>query len=532
MDNEAVAENLALTARLLELHGDNPFKIKAITQAADLIEKLPEPILGMEPKQWESIKGIGKGIMAKLTELKERNTTLELQELTQKTPSGLFDLLDLPGMGPKKTKLVWDELGIESLGELQYACNENRLISIKGFGEKTQNTLLKNIAFKLENQGVCLFAKVEQNLTPLEKQLNEVFGENNWSFTGEIIRKCEIIHQIEVLAIGSASQNYPEWLKPCHLDVVLILTTKENFDFNLWKSSCSAEHLTLLGEESLKADEPSALYESLGLPLLAVEMREHFDLETLKKHGRTKDELIRVEHLRGGLHMHSEWSDGANSLEEMALACIQQNWEYLGISDHSQSAFYANGLKPERIAEQHLEIDALNKKLFPFVIYKGIECDILQDGRLDYEEDVLKSFDFIVASVHSGLKMDIDKATQRLIRAIENPYTRILGHMTGRLLLSREGYPLQTQKVIDACAQNNVCIELNAHPHRLDIDWRWLPYCLEKNVLISINPDAHNINGIKDVKYGIHVARKGGLIPSQCLNAKNNQQFSNWLKSK
>lgn len=532
MENETVAENLAQTARLLELHGENPFKIKALTQAANLIEKLPEPILTMNPKQWEEIKGIGKGIVSKLNELKEISTTKELEELIQKTPSGLLELLDLPGMGPKKTKQVWEELGIESLGELQYACNENRLVSLKGFGEKTQNTILKNIAFKLENQGVCLFAKVEQNLNPLVQQLNLVFGENHWSFTGEILRKCEIIHQIEVLVIGNENQTYPQWVKPCQLDVVLIFAAKENFDYLLWISSSTKEHLAVLEEEQSETKQPLAIYASKGLPLIAAEMREHYDLTTLQKHGRTADQLIQEKQLLGGLHMHSNWSDGANTLEEMAMACIQKNWQYLGISDHSQSAFYANGLKPERVIEQHKEIDQLNKKLFPFVIYKGIESDILHDGRLDYEEEILKSFDFVVASVHSGLKMDADKATQRLIKAIENPYTRILGHMTGRLLLSREGYSLHTPKVIDACAQNNVCIELNAHPHRLDIDWRWIPYCLEKNVLISINPDAHNTHGIHDVKYGIHTARKGGLTANECLNAKSNEQFLDWIKNK
>ncbi len=532
MENDAIAENLALTARLLDLHGENPFKIKALTQAADLIEKLPESILSKDEKEWAAIKGIGKGIIAKLIEMRVSSTTTELEELIKKTPPGLLTLLDLAGMGPKKTKQVWEELGIESIGELQYACNENRLISLKGFGEKTQSAILKNIAFKLESSGSCLFAKVEQNIQPLTLQLDAVFGKNNWSFTGEFFRKCEIISKIEVLVIQTNGQAFPVWEKPCNLDVVLIPTAPQYFSFNLLKTSCTKEHWSLLGEPEENAATPEEIYSSIGLPLVAVEMRENFDLATLKQIAKTSEELIKVEQLKGGLHMHSTWSDGLNTLEEMAIACKNKGWEYLGICDHSQSAFYANGLKPDRVLAQHQEIEMLNKKFFPFVIYKGIESDILHDGSLDYSEEILKTFDFVVASVHSGLKMDIEKATTRLIKAIENPTTRILGHMTGRLLLSREGYPLHTKKVIDACAQNKVCIELNAHPYRLDIDWRWLPYCLEKDVLISINPDAHHIHGIHDVQYGVNVARKGGLTSSCCLNSKTNVEFAEWIKNK
>lgn len=531
-NNDEIAENLSLTARLLDLHGENPFKIKALNQAAVTIEKLPAPILEMSEKEWESIKGVGKGIIAKLKEFKESNTTLELQELLAKTPTGLIELLDLPGLGPKKTKQVWTELGIESIGELQYACNENRLVTLNGFGEKTQANILKNISFRLENSGSVLYARVEQQISKLQEQLDTCFGKNNWSFTGEYIRKCEVIDKIEVLAIQNSISNFPEWLKPCNLDVVLNFTDEASFEFDLWKSSCTKNHLELFGENISAKDKPEDLYRALGLPLLAVEMREDFDLNTLKKFGKPSSALIETKALKGGLHMHSTWSDGSNSLEEMAQGCNNKNWEYLGICDHSQSAFYANGLKPERVLAQHEEINTLNKKLFPFVIYKGIESDILHDGSLDYEEDILKSFDFVVASVHSGLKMDVEKATARIIKAVENPYTRILGHMTGRLLLSREGYPLHTKKVIDACAANHVCIELNAHPYRLDIDWRWIPYCLEKNVLISINPDAHNVPGINDVQYGINVARKGGLTSSSCLNAKSNAEFYQWIKQR
>jgi DNA polymerase (family 10) len=221
-----------------------------------------------------------------------------------------------------------------------------------------------------------------------------------------------------------------------------------------------------------------------------------------------------------------------NTVQEMATFCQEQGFEYFAICDHSKSAFYANGLSEERVLQQHQEVNQLNAALNNFKIFKGIESDILNDGNLDYDPDILKTFDLIVASVHSVLKMDEARATARLIKAIENPFTRILGHPSGRLLLSREGYPLDYKKIIDACAANNVAIELNAHPYRLDIDWRWIPYCMEKGVLISINPDAHEKEGLLDVKWGIISARKGWLTKEHCLNTKSLAEFEQWLQSK
>jgi DNA polymerase (family 10) len=255
-----------------------------------------------------------------------------------------------------------------------------------------------------------------------------------------------------------------------------------------------------------------------------------FELEKATTH--TLPKLIELADLKGILHNHSTYSDGLNTLEEMAVYAKQLGYEYLGMCDHSKSASYAGGLKVEDIILQHNDIDKLNKQLFPFKIFKGIESDILGNGDLDYEEDVLKSFDFIVASIHSNLKMDEEKATQRLLKAIENPYTTILGHPTGRLLLGRPGYPIDHKKIIDACAANNVVIELNAHPYRLDIDWRWIPYCLEKGVMISINPDAHQLKGYHDMYYGTLAARKGLLTKDNCLNAMNLNTFENYLETK
>jgi DNA polymerase (family 10) len=275
----------------------------------------------------------------------------------------------------------------------------------------------------------------------------------------------------------------------------------------------------------------SGIYASLGLQYIEPELREGLTEVSSAKENKIP-KLIELSDLKGILHNHSTYSDGMNSLKEMAEYCKELGYEYLGICDHSQSAFYAQGLKPDRVFEQHAEIDLLNKQLFPFRVFKGIESDILNDGSLDYSDDVLKSFDFIVASVHSNLKMNEEKATARLLKAIENPFTTILGHPTGRLLLSRPGYPIDHKKIIDACAANGVIIELNAHPYRLDIDWRWIPYCLERGVKISINPDAHEKSGYHDMYFGTFVARKGMLSKEMCLNSLSLTEIESYFLSR
>jgi DNA polymerase (family 10) len=244
------------------------------------------------------------------------------------------------------------------------------------------------------------------------------------------------------------------------------------------------------------------------------------------------DGIVQPSDINGIVHNHSTWSDGIHTLEEMSLHVRDEGYAYFAICDHSQSAFYANGLQPERVLQQMEEIDTLNRKLAPFRIFKGIESDILNDGSLDYTDDMLAMFDLVVASIHSNLRMDEDKATTRLIKAIENPYTRILGHPTSRLLLARPGYPIDYKKVIDACAANGVVMELNANPQRMDIDYHWLPYCQEKGVMVAINPDAHSRGQVGYVKYGVSTARKGMLKKANCLNTKSLAEFEKWIALK
>ncbi len=530
MTTEDIAEALEITAKLLELHNENPFKIKSIASAAYKLNKTRLDLNNLTIDELIKIEGISKSTAEKIIALTTTGTTLELHELIQKTPAGVIDMLSVKGLGPKKVRQLWQELELESVTDLLYACHENRLIELKGFGAKTQTSIIQSIEFKQKSAGYFHFAYAQKVTHHIIDAIKE--HTNLVSYTGAMHRKCEIVEEVDIL-IGDENFDTDEF----ELDNIPVNFIKVNatvFYKQLIETSATAEHLQGINFKSLplkKYTSEEHIYETLTIQYCEPELREGlFEIDLAKEHKLPR--LIKFNDLKGILHNHSTYSDGMNSLEEMGVYCKQLGYEYLGICDHSQSAVYADGLKVETVLKQHFEIEKLNKQLFPFKIFKGIESDILGNGNLDYEEEILKSFDFIVASVHANLKMDEDKATARLLKAIENPYTTILGHPTGRLLLGRPGYPINHKKVIDACAANNVAIELNAHPYRLDIDWRWIPYCLEKEVMISINPDAHQLKGYHDMQYGTHVARKGLLTKDNCLNAMNLNTFENYLSKK
>ncbi len=528
MNNEEIAELLSLYANLLELHGENSFRLKSYHNAVFKIEKLETELASLSEKELEEIDGIGKSIATKIYALTHHNSFKELEELLEKTPQGVIEMMQIKGIGPKKVATIWQELGIESVGELLYACYENRLVELKGFGAKTQEQIKKNIEFKLHNSGKFHFATAEKIALAAKDYLLKN-GASHAEITGDVRRCCNIVSQIELLYISDKDVELTNFNNPHTIPVKLIKSSKETFATQLFETSAAKEHLDLINYTSLQVSDEKEIYQKLNIPFIIPEMREGKDeFKWVEKNQNS--EIIKPEDLKGILHVHSNYSDGKNTLREMAEYCKELGYEYLGISDHSQSAFYASGLKPERILEQHEEIEKLNKELAPFKIFKGIESDILSNGELDYEEDVLKSFDFVIASVHSNLKMNEEKAMLRLINAIENPYTTILGHMTGRLLLYREGYPVNHKKIIDACAANNVIIELNAHPYRLDIDWEHIYYAMEKGVMISINPDAHEKAGYHDMYYGICSARKAGLTKKFTFNALSLAEISQKFK--
>lgn len=532
MNNDDICNALELSGKLLELHNENPFKIKAYTNASYKLSKLRYDFEGKTLKEIESIEGIGKSISAKIFELIQTGFTIELTELMERTPAGVIQMLGVKGLGPKKVGMLWRELQIESVGELLYACNENRLITLKGFGAKTQQAVKQNIEFKLANSQKHHYASIELIVKNLIDSILKQQPGINIMAVGQLRRKCEVIDKIEILMDAEKNIETKDIESKIPLPVNFIICKPEEFHYYLFELTANPEHKIKTGfdhlSEKIFTDEEE-IYTQLNLQYIEPELREGLNEVNLAKENKIP-ELIELVDLKGILHNHSLYSDGVHSLKEMADYCKELGYEYFGICDHSKSAFYAQGLSIEKVILQQNEIDKLNSTYQNFKILKGIESDILNDGSLDYPEEILKTFDFIVGSIHSNFKMSEEQATNRLIKAIENPYISILGHPTGRLLLARPGYPINHKKVIDACAANKVHVELNAHPYRLDIDWRWINYCIDKNVMISINPDAHHKQGFHDMYYGICVARKGMLTKKMCLNALNLNEIYNAFK--
>lgn len=550
MDNKAISKIFKLCSQLMELHNENPFRTKAMASASFKLDKLPFRIDDASLEELSAQPGIGKSTAEKAKEVAQTGTFKELQDLLANTPSGVVEMLNIKGLGPKKVQIIWQDLGIESVGELLYACNENRLVEAKGFGLKTQEEIKKSIEFSISNQGWFLYAKVLSQADRFYAILKTHFPSSLLSFTGDFRRKCEVLSTVDLLiseSIEAVEKFLGDYTLVEKTENSLEITDELGFTFKVFStnindfyrdlilSTGSTAHLDLLFNilpdlPSLSSEE--AIYRNLRLDYIEPELREGLD-EIERAQNHTLPQLIQFKDLKGTLHNHSTYSDGVHTLEQIALHCKDAlGLEYLGICDHSRTAVYANGLSIERLEEQWKEIASLNEKLAPFKIFKGIESDILSDGSLDYPDEILAQFDFVVASVHSNLKMDAEKATARLIKAIENPYTTILGHPTGRLLLSRSGYPLDFKKIIDACAANRVVIEINANPLRLDLDWRWHRYAVEKGVLLSINPDAHRTEGLLDMQYGIFVAQKGGLEAKNCLNTYSLTEITNYFSNR
>jgi DNA polymerase (family X) len=553
MDNSFIADQFSLLSKLMDIHGENSFKAKSYGSAAFNIDKIPVALTDTPVDKLASLKGIGDSTAKKITEIIQTGELKALKEIIAKTPPGVIEMLNIKGLGPKKIATIWKEMEVESLGELLYACNENRLMLYKGFGEKTQNNVQEAIEFYFKNQGSYLYAEAEIIAVEIEKWLVGIFSEVAIRATGALRQHAETITVFEFVV------HYPSTMIEEKLKTNQVLTLQENASnvltylhqsgFQLRLYACEeqyrderlfftsgSEAFTLAFKKTFPKVEykgstnkdDAFIFEQAGIDYIPPFYREEvIAIEEAKNH--QLPDFIQTSSIKGIIHSHSNWSDGSNTVEEMANACIEKKLEYLVISDHSKSAFYANGLKEDRIREQHNYIDELNKKLQPFKIFKSIECDILNDGALDYSDNILSTFDLVIASVHSNLKMTEEKAMQRLLAAIENPYTTILGHMTGRLLLSRKGYPVNHQKIIDACAANKVVIELNAHPRRLDMDWRYIKAALAKNVLISINPDAHSIEGYADCRYGVLAAQKAGLTARQNLSSFSLVEFEKYL---
>jgi DNA polymerase (family 10) len=546
-DNKTIIKQLKLTATLLKLHNKNPFKIRTYANAVFPLEKLEQPIGKFSAEEISAIDGIGKSLAASLQEIVATGSFAQLDQLLEQTPEGVLQILNIKGLGAKKVRQIWQELGIESVAELKAACEQGRLAKAKGFGAKTQEKILDELAFLEENAGKLHWAEAQPIAEEILSYFNRKF--KNAELAGDYRRRTEIVENL-ILVIAEEDKsvvwNYLPSIKELEaapglvnpykwqgqfrgLATEIVTCKPKSFGSTLLLYTGSPEHLsqslpekgsTLLAQlsKTAYATEEEA-YKAFNLEYIEPELREGRNELNLAATG-SLPKLIEYDDLTGSLHNHSTYSDGKNTLEEMATACQKLGYTYLGISDHSQSAFYAGGLTWESVQKQHKEIDALNTKLEGFKIFKGIESDILADGKLDYPNEQLKSFDFIVASIHGNLSMSQEKATERLLTAIANPYTTMLGHPTGRLLLRRPGYPIDHQAVIDACVQHNVIIEINANPWRLDLDWRWVQYAVAQGAWISINPDAHVTTGLEDMYYGTLIGRKGGLPVERCFNAQ------------
>lgn len=530
MTNKEIARTFNRLAGVMELLEENPFKIRSYQNAYLLIRKWGEPLAGKTADELEAIPGIGKAIAAKIVELTTTGSMPTLEKYLAQVPESVLEILEIPGIGPKKVRALWKDLGIESVGELAYACHENRLISLPGFGAKTQKDVLEKLHFYLANRDRWLGVRAREILDVASAELCSKFPDTEVLITGQVRRACPVVDSLELLWVRQVDFKFPldEYWEPLTADslwwrrpelppVRVHLAHPGNRGRRLWETTGSEAYLKAFTWPQSDAPTEEAWLAKASLPVHPPEWRE--DPVLAAQFEQKGEDLLTPRDLRGVIHAHSTWSDGTASLRDMAEACQRRGYEYLVITDHSRSAFYANGLSVERVLAQHEEIDKLNASLAPFRILKGIESDILNNGNLDYEAPILERFEIVIASIHSNLRMPLEKAMDRLLRAIEHPRTHILGHLTGRLLLSRAGYPVDHERIIEACARHHVAIELNANPNRLDMDYAWIPAAVDAGVKIAINPDAHSMEGIDDIMVGVATANKGGLCRTDCLNA-------------
>jgi DNA polymerase (family 10) len=538
-------------AHLMSLKGENVFKVRAFEKAAGLLAGRDDLAERARAGTLTELEGIGKGIAEVLTEFLLTGESKVRREIEESLPKGLLELTQIPGLGPKKALQLIEELEIQSVRELEYACKENRLLKIKGFGPKLQDKILESIRFQQSTAGQARLDQVlaysEAVAAVMSKKLK-----SRVELTGAIRRRREVIEGIDLLVEAPASEIQSdrspsskilkrtsealvdaksEWTGAAPaVAITMSFSSPDNWGFELARTTASVEHWRELGSPAPRAAESEEqFYRTLKMPLIEPVMRETGEEVELARTGALS-EVLQPQQIRGVFHLHTTRSDGANTLEEMVVAARAKGYRYLGVSDHSQSAFYAQGLKEDALKEQEKELRKVQEKYPDIRIFWGIESDILADGSLDYPESVLRKFDFVIASIHSRFQMDRDTMTERMIQAIRNPRTRFIGHLTGRLLLGRKGYELDMERVIREAAQYDVAIEINAHPQRLDIDWRFGPQLRGAGTKVSVNPDAHEVAGFDDTLYGVWMAQKALLPQSLVVNSWTTEQVESWLK--
>ena len=567
MEKKKISRILEEIGLMLELKGENPFKVRAYVNGARIIELLEGDLKDyIKDGKIEGIKGIGNALSDKIVELYETGKLEYYEELKSSIPAGIFDILKIPGIGPKKAKSLYEKLDIKSIGELEYACKENRLVSLDGFGEKTQRKILKGIQELKRYSGLFLYAYVNPIAEEIKKILTASSLVTKCEIAGSLRRKKEVVKDIDIIAssmepmklmdfftgldqieeIISKGETKTSVRLKAGMMMDLRVVKEEQFPYALHHFTGSKEHNTALrhrakkinikineyglfkGDELIYCKDEHSIFNALGLNFIPPELRENMGEIEAAESGKLPD-LIEYEDIKGLLHIHTTYSDGSLSVTGMAEAAKQMGFSYIGISDHSRSAFYANGLKEDDIKRQIEEIDEYNLRSKDFKILKGIESDILPDGSLDYDDDILSLFDFVIASIHSNMNMDKEKMTDRLINALNNRYTTILGHMTARILLAREACDMDVYKIIDTAVKNNKIIEINSDPQRLDLDWRYIKYAKDKGAKFAINPDAHSIEGLNNIIFGIGIARKGWLEAKDVVNCMNLVELGDFI---
>ena len=565
MTNKEIIALLEEIALLLDLAGESPFKSRAYTQVARQIERLEVPVETLvKEERLREIKGVGDALEQKLTEFVLTGKLDYHQKLRSQFPPTLFDLFGIPGLGPKRIKQVYDELNIKSLDALEQSCEDGTLASLKGFGPKMLDKLQRGIKFTKLHQGQFHFDKAYTEAMRIKEFLNKESSIIRIDIAGSLRRCKDIVKDVDlivsstdseaimkrfvedeqVLEITGHGDTKSSVLLKSGLSADLRVVSDEQFPYALAHFTGSKEHNVVMrqrakernlklneyglfdGEDNQLCTSETDIYAKLDLPFIPPELREDRGEFSLTK----TPPLIELSDLLGVIHCHSTYSDGQNTMADMAQAAQDAGYTYLTITDHSQSAGYAGGLQPYRVEEQHREIESLNTTYENFRLIKGIESDIKADGSLDYTDDILETFELVIASIHSNLDMTEEEATTRIVKAIEHPQTNILGHPTGRLLLKRKGYDLNYEKIFNACVANGVAIEINANCKRLDLDWRYVRQARDKGIKLCISPDAHSTGAIDFMKYGVGIARKGWLSADDILNNLPVDEFLTWCK--
>lgn len=561
MDNKQIASVLLDISRVLELKDENIFKIRAYQNAARSLEGIGDEVHDLIAQgTLKEVPGIGKAIADKIEELDRTGKLQYFEDLKSEFPSTLFELFRIPNLGPKKIRKLWEDLGITSARDLEDACQENRLLDLKGFGKKTQEKLLEGIKIAAISDGSHLLGKVLPFARQLLGYLRACKAIERVEIAGSTRRWKEVIHDLDFVAStrnpGEVSDYFVKMpfgnsiiakgdtktsvrIDAMNLNVDLRTVTPKEFATALHHFTGSKEHNVALrtiakklgfkineygifkegSEKPLAVKSEEDIYSFFKMDFIPPEMRENLgEIEAAQKHKIPK--LVEGTHLKGVFHVHSVWSDGHNPLDEMIRGAMERGYGYVGISEHSKAAAYAHGLDEARLQEQGVEIDKLQKKYPAIRILKGIEVDILPDGQLDLDDDSLSRLDFVIASVHAAFRMDEKAMTDRICRALSHPLVDILGHPTGRILQGRAGYTVDMERVLKTAAAGKKCVEINASPHRLDLEWTHIKQAIDAGVTLAINPDAHRLSEYEYVEFGVGIARKGWATPADILNTR------------